>query len=416
MLNDENNGNYKKFDYGIAIVAALVILALVLMAIKSYGADIAAGYTFTSGEQNVTHTKLNQVVGSAAINTTFFSEKSASTAPLGADTLLILENSSTAFRKATLNNLVFNNSLLLEDRTAETALSTNDSLLLYDASEDAYNRMTIEVLSNQVCVAASTNSTSAAVISNSIVLPAVTNAAVLASFYSLLSSNQVTDVSNKVGVVATELLLKNSSGFPYLATSVAVTADVTGTGANGREDGSADSADQWFYTWVIYNGTTVSGFLSTNLVPTLPSGYTYKALVGAVRNNATSDFTRFLQRGRDVGVTNQVLFTGKTAVSSNVLELVSSQAASVLGKIIPTNAVKVAGMVGTSQNQGWAAVLASTSTFIDANQYGAGAFTPAHSGFFGSSRFEVILSVPQDFYWTSREVDLIRIVITGFSL
>lgn len=69
-------------------------------------ADVTGGYTFTSGEKNVTHTKLNSL-GAGTINATFYTDKSAQTA-VGADTLLYYAAAEAAFRKTTLTTLFAN--------------------------------------------------------------------------------------------------------------------------------------------------------------------------------------------------------------------------------------------------------------------------------------------------------------------
>ena len=104
--------------------------------------------------------------------------------------------------------------------------------------------------------------------------------------------------ATQVVVTADELILKDSSSVTYLATSVNVTAAITGSGANGLDTGS-EASSTWYYVWVIYNGTTVASLLSTSATaPTMPSGYTYKARVGSVRNDASSNFVGFYQVGK----------------------------------------------------------------------------------------------------------------------
>lgn len=76
--------------------------------------------------------------------------------------------------------------------------------------------------------------------------------------------------------------------------SVAVSASIVSSGAGGLDTGS-EAASTWYSIWVIYNQTTAttSALLSTSATaPTMPSGYTFKRLVGWVRNNASSNFER----------------------------------------------------------------------------------------------------------------------------
>lgn len=82
--------------------------------------------------------------------------------------------------------------------------------------------------------------------------------------------------------------LEDSSNNWYKWTGESVTADLETSGAGGLDTGSESSATfTWYYVWVIHNPTTdtTSGLLSLDPdSPTMPSGYTYKGLVGAVAN------------------------------------------------------------------------------------------------------------------------------------
>ena len=75
---------------------------------------------------------------------------------------------------------------------------------------------------------------------------------------------------------------------------MSLTISTATSGANGLDTGSIANST-WYSVWVIYNGTTTAGLLSTSATtPTLPSGYTYKARVGWVRY-ATAALARTLQ-------------------------------------------------------------------------------------------------------------------------
>ena len=126
----------------------------------------------------------------------------------------------------------------------------------------------------------------------------------------LIITNNSSTPNSQVDIDADEIVLKNSSGIPYLASGVNLTVDITASGANGLDTGS-EASSTWYYLWVIYNGTTVAGLISaSSTAPTLPTGYTYKALVGAVYNDSSSNFVAFHQIGRRT-------FTGpQTAVNS----------------------------------------------------------------------------------------------------
>lgn len=89
-----------------AKIIACWLGACLLFTLIVGAADITPGYTFTTGEKNITHTKLNDAA-SGTVNTTFFTGKSAQTAVTG-DTLLYYAAADAAFRKTTVGTLFGN--------------------------------------------------------------------------------------------------------------------------------------------------------------------------------------------------------------------------------------------------------------------------------------------------------------------
>lgn len=121
----------------------------------------------------------------------------------------------------------------------------------------------------------------------------------IAPHESLEVKTNSTNPAYQVDIDVDAILLKTTGGAYHRATSVNLTADITASGVNGLDTGS-EAADTWYYIWVIYNGTTVASLISTSSTsPTMPSGYTYKGLVGAVRNNGSSNFLSFFQYGKE---------------------------------------------------------------------------------------------------------------------
>lgn len=100
-----------------------------------------------------------------------------------------------------------------------------------------------------------------------------------------------------VDVDADFIIVWDSSNRAKLLSSVNLTGAITSSGANGLDTGT-EASGTWYYIWVIYNGSAAALLLSTSSTsPTLPSGYTYKALVSAVRNDGSSNFVNFKQNG-----------------------------------------------------------------------------------------------------------------------
>lgn len=158
-------------------------------------------------------------------------------------------------------------------------------------------------------------------------------------------------ISNYNSVItANSVVLKNSSGAAYLAQSVNVTGNINTVGANGLDTGTL-AASTWYYVHVIYNPTTQTTaalFSLSATAPTLPSGYTFSARVGAVRTDSTANkyLLQTLQYGNRVqyavlGGSNTVTLP---AMASGVLGTWNSSvptyvAVSVSGFVPPTAAL-----------------------------------------------------------------------------
>lgn len=124
-------------------IAVSGVLIGVLCCLPLGAADLTTGYSFSSGEQNVTHTKLNNAVNNATISTGFYTDKSASSTPADADLLLLYQNSSTLFRKITVANFLSGNRGVITNQTEDTAPAIGDFILTYDVSVDSLKKATL---------------------------------------------------------------------------------------------------------------------------------------------------------------------------------------------------------------------------------------------------------------------------------
>ena len=126
------------------------------------------------------------------------------------------------------------------------------------------------------------------------------SASILGAFRNLQASANGTTAN--VVVTADELIVENASNAYVTLRSISLTIAGTTTGANALDTGTI-ATSTWYSVWVIYNGTTTAGLLSTSATsPTLPSGYTHKARVGWIRTDATGNKypLAFKQYGRRV--------------------------------------------------------------------------------------------------------------------
>lgn len=151
---------------------------------------------------------------------------------------------------------------------------------------------------------------------------------------------KVSTVTGSAVVTADEVVLETTGNVYGVVRSVSVTISPAASGANGLDTGTI-AANTWYSVWVIYNGATTAGLISTSATaPTMPSGYTYKARVGWVRTNATPALYPTLQYGRraqyvvdgSVLTALRSIGTGSTSnawISKSVSTLVPTTAAAI---------------------------------------------------------------------------------------
>lgn len=136
----------------------------------------------------------------------------------------------------------------------------------------------------------------------------------------------VSDIStNKAWVSASFITLTDgTSALTY--PSVSVTVDVgASVGANGPDAGSGvDVSDSWVAVWGIgkEDGTFAALASASFTSPTMPTGYTYKLLISALRNNSSSNFFKMHQTGK------RVLYEDRTAVGVSAKILTAGTATS----------------------------------------------------------------------------------------
>jgi hypothetical protein len=113
----------------------------------------------------------------------------------------------------------------------------------------------------------------------------------------LVITNNSGTPTTSLDVDANAAILTDAQGIGIRVSSVDVTIDATGTGADGLDAGSLANST-WYNVYIISNGTTAAGLLSTSATaPTLPSGYTYFLRVGAIRTGGSATFLRTRQVG-----------------------------------------------------------------------------------------------------------------------
>jgi hypothetical protein len=145
----------------------------------------------------------------------------------------------------------------------------------------------------------------------------------------LVIQNNAVTPNTKIDIDADTVVVSDGTNY-YTATSVNLTVDGGVVGANGIDAGALASPN-WYYQYVIYNVNTltVAGLMSLSATaPTMPSGYTFKKLVGAARYTG-GQFRPFYQNGDDVYL-NQVsvvaTWAGSPYVLTSIADIVPAQA------------------------------------------------------------------------------------------
>lgn len=166
--------------------------------------------------------------------------------------------------------------------------------------------------------------------------------------------------------------------------------DIDASGLNGLDTGTK-AINTWYYIYYISNGITLAGLFSlSSSNPTLPAGYTYKAMVGAIRNPSTNIFRNFNQRGNRVWTDELFPFSGNGVTTNTALSI---------SDYVPPIAIIANGNAGNTANATlWVNVSATLSGPV-ARNYGQPLGNRTNESWKSHTRFEVPLFTAQTIYW-----------------
>jgi hypothetical protein len=170
----------------------------------------------------------------------------------------------------------------------------------------------------------------------------------------LIVTNNSGTPTTSIDIDADYAILLDTSDNAILVSAVNLTVACTGTGANGLDAGSLAN-DTWYHFFIISNGTTTAGLASTSATaPTMPSGYTYKMRVGAIRTGGSATFVRIRQVG------NRAQYEVITSSTTPNYPIIATGAAGnvttptwvavAVANYIPPTAVSIKGFAGGSGN------------------------------------------------------------------
>jgi hypothetical protein len=214
--------------------------------------------------------------------------------------------------------------------------------------------------------------------------------------------------ASAAAVTADALTVEDSTGGCVRLTNVNVSADLATAGLGGLDTG-AEAANTWYYPWVIWDGANIRSILSASpTAPTMPAGYTHKARVGSLRNDASSNLWRTLQIGRRVQVT-----IGTNPVASPVIISGNSGSpttptwtAVAVGAFVPPTAVSIRGTMLMAQSDSTRAMLAPNNSYGAWNAANAAPVGNGNNGITGSFlittiQFDLMLESTNIYYASS---------------
>jgi hypothetical protein len=147
--------------------------------------------------------------------------------------------------------------------------------------------------------------------------------------------------NTKLDITADQIVLQDAGGNSYTANTVSGTIDFGTTGANGL-DTSTQASSTWYYGYVIAkpDGTVAVLGSTSATAPTMPAGYTFKALVTAARSDGSTHFLPYRQFG------NRVYFETQQSALSN--GTATAETAVSLTALVPPSATEL--LLNTQQD------------------------------------------------------------------
>jgi hypothetical protein len=210
------------------------------------------------------------------------------------------------------------------------------------------------------------------------------------NYKDLTIKNNEVNPNSQIDITIAEIVLKDAAGKALLVSNVNETCDITVSGANGL-DTDTEAASTWYHIWAIAksDGTSAALFSTSSTSPTMPASYTYKAYLGAIYNNSSSDFITLHQTGKTVSIPDVSVLSNGTATSYTAVSLTTA---------VPTTAKKVYMIVGWS-----AAGVATKYIYVAPKSNGIGRILryvdSSGDNEFGSSSHYIHIIEPQTVYY-----------------
>ena len=179
--------------------------------------------------------------------------------------------------------------------------------------------------------------------------------------------------TSALDIQAASMTLDDGTGNTKYVSGVHVTPNLANPGLNGLDTG-IESPNQWYYAYVVSDGTNVAGIISANgSAPDFTGpgaiGYSFYALASVFRNDNAGNIVGYMQRGRAFWI-SKVVMSDPCGINSGGFNPISQGIP--LNTIVPPNVKTVSGIVGGSLAQNEAvnihAFLASDNTGLIGEQ------------------------------------------------
>jgi len=216
------------------------------------------------------------------------------------------------------------------------------------------------------------------------------------SYRNLMIKNNAANPNHQLDILADEIILQDTNGNSLRVSAVNHTVDITVSGVNGLDTGTK-APSTWYHIWEIAKADgTKAGLLSASATsPTMPSGYTYRAYLGAVYNNSSNNFITIRQINSRVVIFPVTVLQNGTATSYTLVSLSIT---------IPPTAKKVTGAL---------VVYNSGDLFISSsnNEIGIKHMTNPYGNYCAAPFSQVILTPQTIFYrvWSSNHSGTINV-------
>jgi len=217
--------------------------------------------------------------------------------------------------------------------------------------------------------------------------------------------------NSKMDITIIRVIAEDGSGNLALGSSLSLTVDIAASGVNGLDTG-AEASNTHYALWIIYNSTTNvwAGLISASYsAPTMPSGFTYKLLIGSIRNDGSSNFVGSVQYGNVVSLVPQLIFSGIAGVT-----VWTEQSIAVA---VPTIAISARGIGGLTGSNAQSMAVASNANGLGKCPIAGNYATAGIDSWLFTNGWKVFLTTAQKIWMKMASMDTVyRLEVTGFEI